>query len=151
DCLRAQLQKVLPEYMVPNALVAMDGLPLSANGKVDRKQLSSQLAALVLEEDLYESPEGEVEEQLAAIWCDILTLERVSRNDNFFMIGGDSLSATQIVELIQKQRISPVPVSLNNLFSLPSVATLGAYITEQWQLLGVDANDTNGMFEEGIL
>ncbi|MFG6449808.1 thioesterase domain-containing protein, partial [Roseateles sp. BYS180W] len=87
------LARQLPEYMVPALIVRLDGLPLNANGKVDRKALPQPQGI----ERVYEAPQGEVEEQLAAIWAEVLGIERVGRHDNFFEIGGHSLAALRIV------------------------------------------------------
>jgi amino acid adenylation domain-containing protein len=93
EALRAQLSKHLPEYMVPAVFVQLDQLPLNANGKVDRKALPEPQHAT----RAYEAPQGEIEEALAAIWADVLKLDRVGRHDNFFEIGGHSLAALRLV------------------------------------------------------
>ncbi|WP_412179758.1 AMP-binding enzyme, partial [Variovorax paradoxus] len=83
--LRERLGAVLPDYMVPGALVVLEGLPLNANGKVDRKALP---APELDSARAYEAPEGEVEQALAGIWAEVLGVQRVGRNDNFFELGG---------------------------------------------------------------
>ncbi|NMG68187.1 non-ribosomal peptide synthetase, partial [Azoarcus indigens] len=84
----------LPDYMVPSVLMVLDALPLNANGKIDRKALPKAEAGST---QAYEAPQGEVEEQLAAIWAEVLGVERVGRQDSFFELGGHSLLAIQIV------------------------------------------------------
>ncbi len=91
--LRERLGRQLPDYMVPSVLVALESLPLNANGKVDRKALPDPTPESGRG---YEAPQGEVEEALAAIWAEVLGLERVGRHDNFFELGGHSLAALQV-------------------------------------------------------
>ena len=100
--LRAQLSKKLPEYMVPGAYVRLDYLPLTANGKLDRKALPEP------EDDAYavrryEAPVGPTETILAEIWAELLKVERVGRQDNFFELGGHSLLATQLISKIHRR------------------------------------------------
>ncbi|MBD9428409.1 amino acid adenylation domain-containing protein [Achromobacter sp. ACM03] len=117
--LRQRLNRQLPGYMVPSAIVELDSLPLNANGKVDRKTLpepgwNSAWA--------YEAPQGEAEEALATIWAEVLGIERVGRNDNFFESGGNSLAALQLVRLASK--LPGRRISLKDVFSRPSLAGL---------------------------
>ncbi|WP_148051104.1 phosphopantetheine-binding protein, partial [Pseudomonas fluorescens] len=99
--LRAQLHCRLPEYMVPTAFVKLAALPLTANGKVDRKALPApDLAALFTRE--YAAPEDEVETALAQIWADVLQVERVGRQDHFFELGGHSLLAMRMVSQVRQ-------------------------------------------------
>lgn len=99
--LRDYLARGLPEYMVPSAYVCLDKLPLTANGKVDRKQLPApQGDAFALQ--AYEAPEGEIETILAQVWTAVLRVDRIGRHDNFFALGGHSLMATQVVARIEE-------------------------------------------------
>ncbi|WP_454694304.1 amino acid adenylation domain-containing protein [Achromobacter aegrifaciens] len=91
--LRERLGRQLPDYMVPSAIVALESLPLNANGKVDRKALPDPEPESGRG---YEAPQGEVEEALAAIWAEVLGVPRVGRDDNFFELGGHSLAALQV-------------------------------------------------------
>ncbi len=93
DNLRAALKVDLPDYMVPSHWLLLDDLPLTSNGKLDRKALPLPDA-----EDWqrpFEAPEGELEQQLAAIWADVLGVARIGRRDSFFELGGHSLLAAQ--------------------------------------------------------
>ncbi|MET0497202.1 MAG: amino acid adenylation domain-containing protein [Steroidobacteraceae bacterium] len=92
--IRSKLQESLPDYMVPSAIVSLEQLPLHVNGKVDRKALPEPE---YVGTEKYEAPRGEVEELLAAIWSDLLSLPRLGRHDNFFEVGGDSILSLQIV------------------------------------------------------
>ncbi|WP_281166514.1 phosphopantetheine-binding protein [Psychromonas hadalis] len=125
-------------------------LPLSANGKVDRKLLSQELSYKLTAD--FEIPKGQLEEQIASLWCETLNCQKISRNADFFMLGGDSLVATQIVQLLQKRRISPGTVPLSMIFTSPTIATMAKQIQSQWQKLGLDSSDTTeSLFEEGTI
>ncbi|HEX6355904.1 non-ribosomal peptide synthase/polyketide synthase [Actinophytocola sp.] len=92
--LRSWLKRSLPDYMVPSAFVVLAELPLSANGKVDRKALPAPARD---EEARYTAPRGEVQTTLAEIWADVLGVDRVGVEDNFFELGGDSILSIQVV------------------------------------------------------
>jgi amino acid adenylation domain-containing protein len=93
--LRTHLSAILPEYMVPGAYVRLESLPLTPNGKLNRKMLPAPEAEAYTTRR-YEPPQGEIETKLAAIWAEILKLDRVGRHDNFFEMGGDSLRAYRL-------------------------------------------------------
>jgi acyl carrier protein len=151
DDIHQALLQQLPDYMVPAHLVCIDILPLSANGKVDRKQIQNQLKNVCKTDTNYEKPKTQLEQQVADVWGEVLKLEKISLYDDFFQIGGDSLTATHIVQLLQKRRISPADISLILLFSAPTVEKLAEEIKTQWQALGVsDACDETN-FEEGTI
>ncbi|WP_435106796.1 AMP-binding protein, partial [Arhodomonas sp. AD133] len=98
--LRARLGEHLPDYMVPSVVVALAALPLTPNGKLDRQALpASELGG----GEAYEAPEGEVEEALAAVWAEVLGVERVGRYDDFFELGGHSLLAVQLVARVRER------------------------------------------------
>ncbi|WP_322063469.1 phosphopantetheine-binding protein, partial [Paraburkholderia sp. J63] len=92
--LRAALAQTLPDYMVPAAIVVLESLPLTSNGKLDRKALPQPEFESAAE---YEAPEGATEAAIAKIWCEVLGIEGVGRHDNFFELGGDSILSLQIV------------------------------------------------------
>ena len=98
--LRAFLLGRLPEYMVPAAYVRLESLPLTANGKLDRKALPAPDSEAYARQR-YEAPQGEMEAAVAAIWAEVLKLERVGREDNFFELGGHSLLAVRVVSRVQ--------------------------------------------------
>jgi amino acid adenylation domain-containing protein len=120
--LRALLKESLPDYMVPSAFVVLDAMPLLPNAKVDRKALPAPDAVGLLLEMTYAAPRTPVEEVLAEMWSRILGVERVGVNDNFFDLGGHSLTATQVVS--QVRRAFGVEVPLRGLFETPTVADL---------------------------
>ncbi|WP_246765914.1 non-ribosomal peptide synthetase, partial [Pseudomonas syringae] len=90
ETLRSHLQTRLPDYMVPAAYVRLDALPLTTNGKLDRKALPEPDAQALISRG-YEAPQGEVENLLATIWAEVLQVEQVGRHDHFFELGGHSL------------------------------------------------------------
>ncbi|HET8799288.1 MAG TPA: amino acid adenylation domain-containing protein, partial [Thermoanaerobaculia bacterium] len=98
--LRESLSRQLPDYMVPAAFVQLDALPLTANGKIDRQALPAP-ESMALQTREYEPPRGEIEETLAALWQDLLHVERVGRHDHFFELGGHSLLVVAMVERLR--------------------------------------------------
>ncbi|NWC96712.1 MULTISPECIES: non-ribosomal peptide synthetase [unclassified Pseudomonas] len=124
EALRTHLQSRLPDYMVPSAYVWLELLPLTANGKLDRKGLPVPDQASLLSRG-FEAPEGEVETLLAQIWQDVLKVERVGRFDHFFELGGHSLLA---VSLIERMRQAGLSADVRVLFNQPSLAALAAAV-----------------------
>ncbi|MFK3775625.1 amino acid adenylation domain-containing protein [Pseudomonas sp. NPDC089406] len=92
DALRLQLGEALPDYMVPAQVIVLAQMPLSANGKLDRKALPQPVAV----ERAFEAPQGEVEQALAKVWGEVLGIDPVGAQDNFFELGGDSIIAIQV-------------------------------------------------------
>ncbi|MEB0047000.1 non-ribosomal peptide synthetase [Pseudomonas sp. Dout3] len=103
--LRQQLQACLPDYLVPAHIVLLEHLPLTANGKLDKRALP--VPGVVTQR--FVAPVGEVEETLAAIWAQVLKLERVGSTDNFFELGGDSILSLQIIARAKRQGIKLSP------------------------------------------
>jgi acyl carrier protein len=120
------LKQHLPAYMVPAAFVPLDALPLTPNGKVDRGALPMPGQSRPAAEDTFVAPRTVEETMLAEIWTDVLRLERVGVNDNFFEAGGNSLLAAQIIRRIHAA--FQVEVPLRSLFEAPTIATLAAVI-----------------------
>ena len=128
--LRSFLKEKLPEYMVPSAIVILEGLPLTSNGKLDRRalpapDLHSQLS------DKYVAPRNSIEEILSGIWAQVLKVDRVGIHDNFFELGGHSLLATQIISRIPEAFGTSLP--LRSLFKSPTVAQLSEVIASELQ------------------
>jgi amino acid adenylation domain-containing protein len=115
----------LPEYMVPSLLVALGSLPLTPNGKTDRKTLL-QLDLSGTAQQTYEAPQGPIEVQLAAIWSDLLRIQRVGRHDNFYQLGGHSLLAMRLIAAIRKEL--SIGLSIRELVNNPTILESADYI-----------------------
>ena len=120
--LRSFLSARLPEHAIPSVFMQMDALPLSANGKVNRLSLPEPEAARPHLSSDFVAPRTPAEERLAAIWSEVLRLERVGVNDNFFELGGHSLLAAQVVARVRAE--FRVEKSLSWLFESPTVALM---------------------------
>ncbi|HEU4328003.1 MAG TPA: amino acid adenylation domain-containing protein [Roseiflexaceae bacterium] len=124
--LKTFLQGRLPDYMVPPALVLLPALPLTANGKIDRRALPHPETVRAGEED-FVAPRTTVEQTLAGIWRLVLGLERVGLHDNFFELGGDSILALQVTARVKQAGLS---IGIKQLIEHPTVAGL-ALVAEQ--------------------
>ncbi|MDU6749016.1 MAG: amino acid adenylation domain-containing protein, partial [Bradyrhizobium sp.] len=121
--LRGHLAARLPDYMVPSAYVHLQRLPLTLNGKLDRKALPAPEGDAFAVQ-AYEPPQGKIEEELARIWEELLGVARVGRHDNFFALGGHSLLAVQLVSRL-RQALG-VELALAVLFARPVISELAA-------------------------
>ncbi|WP_256980998.1 MULTISPECIES: non-ribosomal peptide synthase/polyketide synthase [unclassified Rhodococcus (in: high G+C Gram-positive bacteria)] len=124
DVVRAAVGENLPEYMVPSAFVVLDAIPLTANGKLDRRALPEP-AARTRE---FRPPTTPVEGMVADVFADVLGIERVGLDDDFFELGGNSLVATQVVSRLGAAAQTTVPVRA--LFEAPTVAALAARVEQ---------------------
>jgi amino acid adenylation domain-containing protein len=127
--LRSYLRERLPEYMVPSFFMELDQLPLTANGKVDRQHLLELAREASPQPSIkeYVAPRTATEEVLANLWTEVLGVERVGINDDFFALGGHSLLATQLLSRVQK--IFRVDLPLRKLFETPTVLGLADALT----------------------
>ncbi|HDX9649186.1 TPA: amino acid adenylation domain-containing protein, partial [Bacillus cereus] len=123
--IRKVLAQELPEYMIPAFFIQLDKLPLTANGKVDRKALPEPDESAVVGVE-YEAPRNEVEERLVSIWQEILGVEKIGINQHFFEIGGHSLKATTMVSKIHKELMVEIP--LRQIFQTPTIKGIGEFI-----------------------
>ncbi|MET3492985.1 amino acid adenylation domain-containing protein [Variovorax boronicumulans] len=126
QALRERLALALPDYMVPRAVVTLPALPLNANGKVDRKALPEPEG--LGRASTYEAPEGHVARTLAAIWSEVLQVERVGLHDNFFDLGGHSLLLIRAHRLLEERLQGSF--ALVNLFKYPTVESLARWIEQ---------------------
>ncbi|HEX7335400.1 MAG TPA: amino acid adenylation domain-containing protein, partial [Pyrinomonadaceae bacterium] len=126
--LREQLKQRLPDYMIPSAIVQLQELPLTRNGKVDRRALPAPEAVWTNDEN-FVAPRTPVEEVLAGIWSDVLPTTRIGINDDFFELGGHSLLAMQVVSRIREA--FGVDAEVYAIFEKPTVAMLAAEIEQQ--------------------
>jgi aryl carrier-like protein len=122
ETLRSCLAAALPPYMVPAAYVALEQLPLTMNGKLDRRGLPAPEASAYVSR-AYEAPQGALEQQLAALWAQVLQHERIGRYDNFFELGGHSLLA---MSLLERMRLVGLEADVRVLFGHPTLAALAA-------------------------
>jgi amino acid adenylation domain-containing protein len=127
--LRQYLRNTLPEYMLPSAFVFLDELPLTVNGKVDKRSLPPP--TVQRESEKYVQPRVPIEQTLALIWEDVLKVGRIGIHDSFFELGGHSLLATRVVSRVRD--ILGMPLSLRTLFEHPTIdGVIGA--TKDWNI-----------------
>ena len=136
--LRDYLKERTPAYMVPDVLVPLDSLPLTANGKIDRRRLSELSKPSSQTDDNFVAPRTQLEENLAGLWADILKVERVGINDNFFDLGGHSLLATRLIFRLREHFNVELP--LRALFEAPTIATIAPVIVQS-QLEEIDSEE----------
>ncbi|HIE1823542.1 TPA: pyoverdine non-ribosomal peptide synthetase PvdD, partial [Pseudomonas aeruginosa] len=115
ESLRESLKRQLPDYMVPAHLMLLERMPLTVNGKLDRQALPQPDASL--SQQAYRAPGSELEQRIAAIWSEILGVERVGLDDNFFELGGHSLLATRVISRVRQEQ--QLDASLKALFERP--------------------------------
>ncbi|MDP7042004.1 MAG: phosphopantetheine-binding protein, partial [Gammaproteobacteria bacterium] len=123
--LSAYLRQSLPDYMVPATYMRLEQIPLTPNGKVDRKQLPVPEWSADQE---YVAPRNGVEEELAQIWADILSVEQVGIHDDFFALGGHSLIAMKLVSRVLESMRVELP--LDRIFESPTIAGLAGSVSE---------------------
>ena len=126
--LRGFLRQKLPSYMLPSSYVIIDQMPLTKAGKLNRKALPAPVWDRGDLEAAYVAPRTPVEESLAQIWSELLNIERVGIQDNFFDLGGNSLLATQLISRVRKSFRVEIP--LRALFEDPSVEGLAVTVLE---------------------
>ncbi|MBW7473805.1 amino acid adenylation domain-containing protein [Paenibacillus oenotherae] len=124
--LRHALARELPSYMIPQYFTGMDRLPLTTNGKIDRRALPEPDWTAMSQGAEYTAPRTDTEKELAAIWADVLGVEAVGVYDDFFALGGHSLKAMTLIARMKGQFSVDVP--LRKLFESPTVEALAAYI-----------------------
>jgi hypothetical protein len=117
--LRMHLKDKLPEHMVPSHIVVLSSLPMTPNGKIDRKALPPPESSGAASEGEFVAPESELQETVAAVWMETLGRGQVGIDDNFFDLGGHSLLVVQMQRLL-KERL-PQPVSLTDLYRFPTI------------------------------
>ncbi|MEQ8752229.1 MAG: amino acid adenylation domain-containing protein [Coleofasciculus sp. G1-WW12-02] len=125
--LRNFLKETLPDYMIPAAFVSLDSLPLTPNGKVNRRAFPAPDPASFGGETTFIAPRNYQEQQLAKIWSDLLDIDQIGINDNFFEHGGHSLLALKLMGKIQQQFGKTLP--LTTLFMSPTIAELANVIS----------------------
>ena len=142
---RERMRRRLPEYMMPWEVVEIGEMPLTPNGKIDRRALIALDSSRNVFADKYEPPRTSTEIELAGLWQEVLRVDRVGINDNFFWLGGHSLLLTQLASRITKSFFVELP--LRTLFNGPTIAEMAAAI-EAALIEQVDPAELAGMFKE---
>ena len=142
--LRRAVGTKLPAHMIPSDFVFLESLPVTSNGKVDRRALPAPGNARPELDMTYVIPQSDIEEQLARIWEEVLDVRPIGIHDNFFDLGGHSLSATRLVSQIIKHFQLEIP--LQSLLQSPTVAKMAAAITEHQER---KLKDKDGRFAAG--
>ncbi|GAA0710921.1 hypothetical protein GCM10009430_00030 [Aquimarina litoralis] len=131
--LRKYLSNRLPEYMLPSYFVKIEELPLTANGKVDKKVLATTKELKLSSGIEYIAPRTKIEERLTQIWQEVLDLEKVGVTDNFFELGGHSLKATKLLSTVHNEY--DVSIDIQQIFTNPTIEYLAMNIeNSQWML-----------------
>jgi amino acid adenylation domain-containing protein len=129
NIVRKYLATKLPAHMIPSGFVMLDELPLTPNGKLDRQKLTASYQDLRLESDnFYIKPHNDVEQVVVEIWREVLQLERISLNTNFFDLGGTSLQIIKIQEMLEDKLNRQIPIT--SLFSYPNISALAQYLSD---------------------
>ncbi|SFJ64648.1 non-ribosomal peptide synthetase [Thermoflavimicrobium dichotomicum] len=118
---RSYLKQKLPDYMIPSAFVVLDAMPLTPNGKIDRKQLPRPEQQHLELSSRFQAPQTELEQALAEIWCKVLGMKQVGIYDSFFELGGDSILTLQVIAEASKQGLYLTP---KHFFEYPTIFQL---------------------------
>ncbi|MBN1238806.1 MAG: AMP-binding protein, partial [Gammaproteobacteria bacterium] len=144
--LRSSLERKLPPHMVPNFIVPLDALPLTVNGKVDRRALPAPAGLRAGLRAEYEAPESPAEAALASLWRDVLGTERVGAHDDFFELGGHSLLAARLIARIPERLGVTLP--LRQIFETPTLRGMAEAVEAVQWAVGAGAAGAGGR-EEG--
>ncbi|MBS4078114.1 non-ribosomal peptide synthase/polyketide synthase [Pseudomonas rustica] len=139
EAIKAQLKDSLPDYMVPTQLLFLGALPLSPNGKLDRKALPAPDASQM--QQAFVAPRSALEQKIAAIWQDVLKLEQVGLTDNFFELGGDSIISIQVVS---RSRQAGIHFSPRDLFQHQTVQGLASVAQQGNVAVSIDQGPLSG-------
>jgi amino acid adenylation domain-containing protein len=143
--LREFLKRRLPEYMLPSVFIPMSRLPVTPSGKVDRRSLPAPGAERLLPGSVFNAPSTPLEQALAETWAQVLGLERVGIDDNFFGLGGDSMRTLQVVSLAGERGMT---IELRDLYGFQTVRELAAHLAGICELAD---RATHGRDEEEVL
>ncbi|QTL38231.1 amino acid adenylation domain-containing protein [Xenorhabdus budapestensis] len=146
--LREQLSRHLMEYMLPQAYMILDTLPLTANGKLDRQALPAPDRSSIAVHT-YEIPQGEIEQQLATIWQDLLGLDQAGRHDDFFVLGGNSLSIMQLSRRLRNT--FHLDISVADIFRHSTLSQLAELISSIQQDISSIQQELDDLSEDELL
>ncbi len=128
DELRGKLKDKLPSFMIPSTFIFLEAMPLTSNGKIDRKALPAPDRMRPDIAEAFAAPRTPIEEMMATIWSEVLEIEKVGIHDNFFSLGGHSLLATQVVNRVLDTFNVDLPLRL--FFETPTIAAFASYVAE---------------------
>ncbi|TGD57483.1 non-ribosomal peptide synthetase [Flavobacterium humi] len=137
EALKESLKNKLPAYMLPNAIIQLESFPLTSNGKLDRKKL---LEAYEPEKTAYEAPVTDHEKKIAGIWSELLHVKEISINDDFFLIGGDSILLIRMLTQLKKH--FKKEMDLHTIYEYPVLKDLAAHLEKQ-AIAGPSAERSN--------
>ncbi|TFI51868.1 amino acid adenylation domain-containing protein [Mastigocladus laminosus UU774] len=143
--LRSYLQTLLPEYMMPNAFVLLDAIPLTTNGKIDHRALPSPEQIRLELADTFVAPCTPIEEMLALIWSEVLGIEQVGIHDNFFELGGDSIRG---IQAIAKARQIGFDFSLPQLLQHQTIQELAGLVSRELSSLPIQKTEAFSLISE---
>ena len=138
--LREYLERKLPTYMIPRSFVSLERLPLTPNGKIDKKALPNPDLDSQRENE-YIAPSSETEIKLTNIWQEVLDIEKIGIDDNFFSLGGHSLLATQVLSRIRNQFKIELPI--RSLFESPTISQLAIALRRAKDTIEIDKQESN--------
>jgi acyl-coenzyme A synthetase/AMP-(fatty) acid ligase/acyl carrier protein len=144
--LREALSAILPDYMVPSAIVVLEQMPLTPNGKIDRRALPPPHEDAQARRG-YEAPEDEIEIALANIWVELLGVSQIGRNDHFFELGGHSLLAVRVLSRLSQELGVSIPVS--DLFVHPELASFARVVSIRLIEQEFDAEELQSLIAAG--
>jgi ubiquinone/menaquinone biosynthesis C-methylase UbiE/acyl carrier protein len=148
--LRTYLEEQVPEYMIPSAFVTLDSLPQTPNSKVDRKALPAPEGGRKHLETAFVAPRTEAEQKIAAVWKEVLNIERVGINDDFFELGGHSLLATQAMSRINK--LFNIQLPLRRFFEATTIEALAEVIDiSLWNSQDLQKSGITGIEEREVI
>ena len=124
--IKERLSKRLPEYMMPSNFRHLEEMPLTKNGKVDKKTLRSFNTVQLKLETAYVAPRNEIDELVEGIWKEVLRLNKIGVHDNFIALGGHSLAAIRVTSRINEELEMEIP--LNKVFNLPTIEEYSNYL-----------------------
>jgi hypothetical protein len=127
DALRSSLRATLPEFMVPASFVTLERFPMTPNGKIDRNALPAPGVVRSRSKAEYRAPGSDLEQTIAGVWKEVLYLDQVGVNDNFFDLGGHSLLVVQAHRKLRE--LCPEPLSLTDLYRFPTIRGLASHLS----------------------